>query len=125
MKYLCLVYYDENQVEAMPEGEWHALVDRCLACGDQMREGGYFLHGEPLLPTDTATTIRVRDGKTSVTDGPFAETKEQLAGFYLIDAGDLNEAIRVASTIPPATLGSVEIRPVRDLTSSTKGRPAT
>lgn len=125
MKYLCLVYYDETKVEALPQDAWEALVDRCQSCGDQLRDSGHFLGGEPLQPTHTATTVRVRDGKVSVTDGPFAETKEQLAGFYLIEARDLNDAIQTASTIPPATLGCVEVRPLRDFSSGNRGRPAT
>jgi hypothetical protein len=124
MKYLCLVYYDEDKVEAMPQGEWEALVGTCLACVERLEGSGHFVAGESLLPTDTATTLRVRDGKTSITDGPFAETKEQLAGFYLLEAKDLDDALQAASNIPPARFGSVEIRPIRDLTDSRKGRPA-
>jgi hypothetical protein len=86
-----------------------------MACGDGLRKSGFLIAAEPLEPVDTATTVRVRNGKVSITDGPFAETKEQLAGFYLIDARDLNEAIQVASKIPPAREGSVEVRPVREL----------
>jgi len=116
MKYACLVYYDEKKVYSMPKEEWRSLVGECLAYGDEVRESGHFTGGDALLATNTATTVRVRSGRLSVTDGPFAETKEQLAGFYLIEARDLNEAIQVASRIPPARLGSIEIRPVRDLT---------
>jgi len=86
-----------------------------MACGDGLRQSGMLLAAEPLYPVETATTVRVRNGKMTVTDGPFAETKEQLAGFYLIDARDLNEAIQVASKIPPAREGSIEVRPVREL----------
>jgi hypothetical protein len=116
MKYVCLVYYDEKKVYSMPKSDWQGLVDECLEYGAEVRESGHFLGGEALLPVDTATTVRVRNGRISATDGPFAETKEQLAGFYLIDARDLNEAIQVASRIPPARLGSIEVRPIRDLT---------
>ncbi len=115
MKYVCLVYYDENEVYSLPAGEWNSLVDRCVAYGEEIRDSGHFLDGAPLEPIATATTVRVRDGKISVTDGPFAETKEQLAGFYLIEARDLNEAIQVAARIPPARLGSIEVRPAREL----------
>jgi len=87
----------------------------CAACGAGFRKNGVLVAAEALQPVDTATTVRVRNGKVSVTDGPFAETKEQLAGFYLIDAGDLNEAIQIASKIPPAREGSVEVRPIREL----------
>lgn len=95
---------------------WSAVPDReCFACGTGLRESGHLLAAEPLHAVETATTVRVRNGKVSVTDGPFAETKEQLAGFYLIDARDLNEAIQVAAKIPPAREGSIEVRPVREL----------
>jgi hypothetical protein len=108
MKYLCLVYLEQEKL--------HAISDReCIACGATMREGGYLIAAEPLQPVDTATTVRVRGGRVSVTDGPFAETKEQLAGFYLIEARDLNDAIQIAAKIPPAREGSVEVRPVREL----------
>ncbi|SRR5258705_12497823 len=108
MKYLCLVYLDEKKLDTVPDRE-------CKACGDSLRENGYLVAAEALQSVHTATTVRVRNGKVSVTDGPFAETKEQLAGFYLIDASDLNEAIQLASKIPPARVGSVEVRPVRAL----------
>ncbi len=108
MKYLCLVYIEE--------GRWHEVPDReCLACGNALRESGRLIAAEPLHAVQSATTVRVRNGNVSVTDGPFAETKEQLAGFYLIDAENLDEAIQVASKIPPARIGSVEVRPVREL----------
>ena len=108
MKYLCLVYLEEQKLHAVPDAE-------CLDCGIDLQQRGILLAAEPLEPVATATTVRVRNGKVSITDGPFAETKEQLAGFYLIDARDLNEAIQVASKIPPAREGSVEVRPVREL----------
>lgn len=108
MKYLCLVYLDEQNLHGIHDSE-------CKACGDALRQGGHHLAAEALQPVHTATTVRVRNGKLSVTDGPFAETKEQLAGFYLIDARDLNEAIQLAARIPPARVGSVEVRPVREL----------
>lgn len=108
MKYLCLVYLEEGKLHAVPDRE-------CQHCGDGLRESGVLVAAEALQPVDTATTVRVRNGKTVVTDGPFAETKEQLAGFYLVEARDLNEAIQIASKIPPAREGSVEVRPVRQL----------
>jgi len=108
MKYLCLVYLDEKELGSIADSE-------CKACGDALRKGGHHIAAEALQSVHTATTIRVRNGKMSVTDGPFAETKEQLAGFYLIDARDLNEAIQLASRIPPARVGSIEVRPVREL----------
>lgn len=115
MKYLCLVYYEEKIINAMSEQEWVALNQECIACGEGLRNSGHYLGGNALQPVNTAATLRIRDGKAQVTDGPFAETKEQLAGFYLLDARNLDEAIQHASKIPPARLGSIEIRPVREL----------
>ena len=109
MKYLCLVYLEAEKLHAVPDWE-------CAACGNGLRERGILVAAEPLQPVETATTVRVRNGKLSITDGPFAETKEQLAGFYLIEARDLNDAIQVAAKIPPAREGSIEVRPVRELT---------
>jgi hypothetical protein len=109
MKYLCLVYLEGQKLRAVPDSE-------CMACGDGLRRSGVLVAAEALQPVETAATIRVRNGNVSVTDGPFAETKEQLAGFYLIEARDLNDAIQLASKIPPAREGSVEVRPIRELT---------
>ena len=114
MKYLCLVYLDEKRLGEVDDAE-------CATCADGLRASGHMLAGEALRSVETATTVRVRNGRVSVTDGPFAETKEQLAGFYLIEAKDLNEAILVASRIPPARIGSIEVRPLRQLGSD---RPA-
>lgn len=108
MKYLCLVYLEDAKLTAVPDRE-------CLNCGDEMRKQGVLLSAEPLFPVQTAKTLRVRDGRVSITDGPFAETKEQLAGFYLIDAASHDEALQIAATIPPAREGSIEVRPVREL----------
>ena len=108
MKYLCLVYLDERRLSEVPDTE-------CKACGDALRQSGRMVAAEALQSVHTATTVRVRNGKVSVTDGPFAETKEVLAGFYLVDATDLDEAIAIAAKIPPARIGSVEVRPVREL----------
>jgi hypothetical protein len=113
MKYLCLVYGEEKDIGAMTD-------DECIAYDQALRDAGRCLASEALEPVRTAATVRVRDGKVSIRDGPFAETKEHLAGFYLIDATDLNDAIQVASRIPPARVGSIEVRPVRELVS-TKG----
>ncbi|MFW6093242.1 MAG: YciI family protein [Pseudomonadota bacterium] len=108
MKYVCLVYGEEG---AMREQD-----DRhCAAFAEAIEHSGHLLAGQALQEVATATTVRVRNGNTSVVDGPFAETKEQLAGFYLIEAKDLNEAIRIASRIPPARIGSIEVRPAREL----------
>ena len=108
MKYLCLVYGDEKEIHTVPDSE-------CLAYDEALRQSGRCVASEALQPVQTAATVRVRNGKVSVTDGPFAETKEQLAGFYLIEARDLNEAIQLASKIPPARVGSVEVRPIRPI----------
>ena len=108
MKYLCLVYGDEHELHTVPDRE-------CLAYDEALREGGRCLASEALEASRTAATVRMRNGKASVTDGPFAESKEQLAWFYLIEARDLNEAIQVASRIPPARVGSVEVRPIRPI----------
>jgi len=108
MKYLCLVYLEHDKLHAVRDTE-------CKAYGDGLRGTDVLVAAEALQPVDTATTVRLRNGKVSVTDGPFAETKEQLAGFYLIEARDLNDAIQIASKIPPAREGSIEVRPVRQL----------
>lgn len=108
MKYLCLVYGDESLMHQMDDQE-------CADYADGLHLDGRLVAAEALQPVSTATTVRVRNGQMAVTDGPFAETKEQLAGFYLVDARDLNEAIRIASKIPPARVGSIEVRPVRQL----------
>lgn len=115
MKYVALVYYDEATMQKLSQQQWDALNQECIACGDSLRERNSMLGGQALQPTTIATTLRVRSGQVEITDGPFAETKEQLAGFYLLDVKDLNEAIHVASKIPPARYGSIEIRPVREL----------
>jgi len=108
MKYLCLVYLDEKRLDELPDED-------CVAYDTALRKSGHCIASEALESVQTATTVRVRNGKVSVTDGPFAETKEQLAGFYLVDAKDLNEAIQVAAKIPPARVGSIEVRPIRPI----------
>ena len=111
MKYLCLVYGEEKEIGAMTD-------DACMAYDQSLRAAGRCLASEALQPVHTAASVRVRDGKVSVTDGPFTETKEVLAGFYLIDATDLDDAIQVASEMPPARVGTIEVRPVRELIST-------
>jgi hypothetical protein len=108
MKYVCLVYGEEGPMRDLPDAD-------CAAYAASLDSSGRLIVGQALQPVETATTVRVRNGQTSVVDGPFAETKEQLAGFYMIDAGNLDEAIRIASGIPPARIGSIEVRPVREL----------
>ena len=112
MRYLCLIYDNEAELEAMPKDASEAFMGEYFAFTDEVRRTGHYVAGEALKPVATATTIRLRNGKLSATDGPFAETREQLGGFYLIEARDLNEAIQVASRIPSARTGSIEIRPI-------------
>ena len=112
MKYLCLIYDEESKLAAMPKEESDAFMGEYFAFTEDVRRSGHMIHGEALHPVSTATTIRMRNGKLATSDGPFAETREQLGGFYLIEARDLNEAIQVASRIPSARTGSIEVRPV-------------
>ena len=114
MKYLCLVYVEEKILHALPSAERVVLSDESMAYCDRLQKIGQLLAASPLHPVETATTVRVREGKTSTTDGPFAETKEQLGGFLLIDVPDLNDAIRIASQFPAARIGSVEVRPMKE-----------
>jgi hypothetical protein len=115
MRYMCLVYYDEKTLQALSKSEYDALVEEVLAYREVLRKSGHYVTSDGLQPVGTATTVRIRNGQVSTTDGPFAETKEQLGGFMLIEARDLNDAIRVASQIPPIRLGCIEVRPLRDL----------
>jgi hypothetical protein len=115
MKYLCLVYLDEKRLSELPDED-------CVEFDTAIRKSGHCVASEALESVSTATTVRVRNGKTTVTDGPFAETKEQLAGFYMIEARDLNEAIQIASRIPPARVGGIEVRPVRPIRETVAAR---
>lgn len=112
MKYLCLVYADEKTVAALSGSEWTALVGENLDLCEELRASGHFVSAAPLDSVKTAVTVRMRNGQRSTSDGPFAETKEQLGGYYLIEARDLEEAIHLAGRIPGARLGSVEVRPL-------------
>ena len=112
MKYICLIYDEEKKWVTMPKEESDAIMGEYFAFTNSIKKSGQYIAGDPLQPTQTASTVRVRQGKISATDGPFAETKEQLGGYYLIEAKDLNEAIQVASRIPSARTGSIEVRPV-------------
>ena len=114
MKYLCLIYDEEKKLSEMSKTDSEAFMGEYFAFTDDIKKSGHYLGGEALQPVNTATTVRIRNGKMSTTDGPFAETREQLGGYYFIDAKDLNDAIQVASRIPSARLGSVEVRPVVD-----------
>jgi hypothetical protein len=115
MKYLCLIYSDEKHIASLPEQESQSFLGEYRAFTDSIRKSGHYVAAERLQPTHTATTIRSRKGKVSTTDGPFAETKEQLGGFYMINAKDLDEAIAIASRIPGTRVGSIEVRPIWEL----------
>jgi hypothetical protein len=112
MKYLCLIYDTEARWATMSKDEGERIMKEYFAFTDDIRKSGHMLAGESLMPTSSATTVRIRNGKLGTTDGPFAETKEQLGGFYMIEAKDLNEAIQIGGRIPGAKTGSIEVRPV-------------
>ena len=118
MKFLFMIYHDEKVLEDLPEGEMRTLVDSALEYSDEIRRSGHYIVSNALQRGRTARTIRVRGGKATTTDGPFAETKEQLGGFFLIEAKDMDEACAVASRFPPARLGTIEVRPVQELQHS-------
>ncbi|QJD30906.1 YciI family protein [Methylococcus geothermalis] len=115
MKYLCLAYEEEQKLNDLSREEWDALRGETLAYVDELRNSGHLLATHALQSVRTATTVRVGGGRLSATDGPFAETKEQLGGFFLIEARDLNEAVHIASRWPSARLGSIEVRPIEEL----------
>lgn len=112
MQYALLIYDDEQEWASMPEEERNALYGEYFAYTNELRESGSYLDGNPLQPTSDATSVRVRGGERLVTDGPFAETKEQLGGYYIIEAASLDEAVQWAAKIPGAKLGTIEVRPV-------------
>ena len=116
MKYVCLGYIEPGKLESMSESERNALVDACLAYDDVLRENGRFIGGEGLQPASNAATLRFRDGKVAVSDGPYAETKEQIGGILILEASDLNHAIQLMSKHPGVRMGPFEIRPAADLT---------
>ena len=116
MKYICLGYFDENNWEAMSESEKHAFFDECFAYDDVLCKNGHIVGGEALQSARNAVTLRWKNGKVSITDGPYAETKEQLGGFGVFEARDLNHAIQLMSKHPAVKGGPTEIRPVDDLT---------
>lgn len=118
MKYLCLVFFDEKKLESLSSRESQSLDDESLAYDEALRKSGRLLGAQALQSVHAATTVRIHNGKLSVTDGPFAETTEQIGGFILIEARDLNEAIQVASKIPSIRLGGIEVRPIKELTAS-------
>jgi hypothetical protein len=112
MQYLCLIYDDESLWANMPEGERNAVYNEYIGFTQSIKDSGHHLAGDALQPTSTATSVRVRNGETLVTDGPFAETKEQLGGYYLVEAKDVDEALKIAERIPSARYGTIEVRPV-------------
>ncbi len=112
MQYLCLIYEVESEMLTRSEEEQGKIMEEYWAFTNDVKENGQFVAGEALMPTETATTVRIRDGKRVTTDGPFAETKEQLGGFYLLECKDLDEAIEQAGRIPSSKYGSIEVRPV-------------
>ena len=111
MKYLCMIYDNEKAMGTMPKAEMDAMMGDYFAFTEGIKKSGHYVGGNALQPTQTATTVRLRQGKISTTDGPFAETKEQLGGYYLIESKDLNDAIQIGSRIPSAKTGSIEVRP--------------
>lgn len=115
MKYLCLIYQEQATLDALSEQEMAAIMDDVFAYREELCQRGYYITSSPLQPIETAATLQVRHGQVTITDGPFAETKEQIGGFYLIEARDLNDAIRVVSRMPPARIGSIEIRPLHEV----------
>ena len=112
MRYLLLIYSKESDWAAMSEGERGAMYQQYMEFTEGIKKSGHYIGGNPLQPTSTATTVRVRDGKAVATDGPFAETREQLGGYYLVEAADLDAAIGIAGRIPGARAGSIEVRPI-------------
>jgi len=114
MKYLCLAYEEESILNALSRSEWELLRRETLDYVGELKKKEILMSAEPLQSVKAASTVRVRGGKVSVTDGPFAETKETLGGFFLINARDLNDAIKIASRWPSARLGSIEVRPLED-----------
>jgi hypothetical protein len=126
MRYLCLAYYDEKRFDALPKPEVDALVRKCKAHDQELHDSGHLVLVASLGPTRSSTSIRPRGGKPWMTDGPFAETKEQIGSFFILEANDLNEAIRVASKHPAAHLGEqvgwgIEVRPIEMCRADERG----
>ena len=115
MKYLCLIYSDETMWQKAAKADAEQMMGEYMQFTKDIQKSGQYVGGNRLQPTHTATTVRIRNGKLSTTDGPFAETKEQLGGYYLIEAKDLNAAIQVGSKIPGARVGSIEVRPIAEM----------
>ena len=115
MRYMMLIYSDEGAEANRSEEEQNTVMERYFAFTGEIRQRGVFLSGDPLQPTDAATTVRVRQGRVMPQDGPYAETKEQLGGYYILDCANLDEAIELAAKIPAAEYGAVEVRPIMEL----------
>ena len=115
MKFMLLIYNDSTLLDAVPEGQADAMMRDCLAHADQLRQAGYLVESQMLEGAETAKSVRIRNGRPSATDGPFTEAKEVLGGFNLIEARDMEEAVRIAAEFPWARTGCVEVRPVRDI----------
>ena len=115
MKFVFLIYHDEQTLDSLPDGERQRLVDAALGYMEELRQSGHFIVSNALQRGRTARTIRVRGGGVSTTDGPFAETKEQIGGYFIVDCKDLDEAIEVASKIPGARHGAIEVRPIWEM----------
>jgi hypothetical protein len=118
MKYLCLIYRQDEKLATMSKSDLDALMGEYFQFSESIKKSGHYIAGEALEPVASATTVRVRNGKMSSTDGPFAETQEQLGGFYMIEAKDLNEAMQIAARVPGARIGSIEVRPIMDLSKA-------
>lgn len=123
MKYLCLVIIDEKKLQALSKSESQTLDDESLLYDETLRKGGHFLAAQALAPVDAAKTVRLRNGKPAVTDGPFAETKEQVGGFILIEASNLDDAVQLAAKIPAIRFGAIEVRPVKELVATGHSGP--
>jgi hypothetical protein len=122
MKFMFMIYHNQNVLDAMPEQELQALVDSAIEYAEELERRGHYIASDALQRTQTARTVRVDAGKVSTTAGPFAETKEQLGGFFLVEAKDMDEACAIAVRFPPARVGVIEIRPVQELKHSRGGR---
>jgi hypothetical protein len=118
MKFMFTIYHDQNVLDAMPEKEMQALVDSAIEYAEEIRRSGHYIASDALQRTHTARTIRIQAGKVSTAAGPFVETKEQLGGFFVIEAKDMDEACAIAARFPPARVGVIEVRPVQELQHS-------
>lgn len=114
MKYLCMIFEEEQKLNDLSRSEWHALRQETLDYVEALRQSGHLVTAHPLQSRSRAATLRVRNGELSVTDGPFMETKEQIGGYFLIEATDVEEAIQLASKWPGAAIGTIEVRPIED-----------